>query len=189
MRILLSCLTGFLAAMFTSCSNLETTQVGENTFVYKTKVYKIVDNEVTIIGDLKSDSIRKFQVHQPVKREFGESSLSFVKEGATATLDALYRGNFLYFNLFILDFNDLRTNYTSGEFTIQFADEYGFIIHTTEIPTNQLTGMIGNDNETIVAFTYNGKTEMSSDIYKAIKRYSVSSSVKEMAKTNSVWSW
>ena len=85
MRILLvHALPVFWLQCSTSCSNLETTQVGEKYICLQTKVYKIVDNEVTIIGDLKSDSIRKFQVHQPVKREFGESSLSFVKEGATA---------------------------------------------------------------------------------------------------------
>lgn len=177
-----------LIIFFYSCSNSDTTQVAENTFVYKSKIYKIVDNELTIIGDLKSDSIRKFQVHQPVKREFGKSDLTFVKEGAFARLDALYRGNSLYFNLYIIGMNDLKENYATGHFIIQFADEFDFIIHSTEVSTNELTAMVGNDNRTVEAYTYNGKTEMSSDIYKAIKKYSVSSTVKIKSKS-SYWGY
>ena len=170
-----------------SCSNSETTQVAENTFVYKTKIYKIVDNELTIIGDLKSDSIRKFQVLKPAKREFGEYTLSYIKEGANCKLNALYRGNILYFNLYMVGIADLKENYNSGVFTISFEDEFDFKIHSTEIPTNELTAQIGADNKTVEAYSYSGKTEMSNDIYKAIKNFSVSSSVK--LKSTSALGW
>lgn len=177
-----------LTILFSSCSNSETTQVAENTFVYKKKIYKIVDNELTIIGDLRSDSIRKFQVHQPVIRDFGKSDLSFVKEDAYTKMDALYRGNSLYFNLYILGLNDLRENYGTGHFIIHFEDEFGFTIHSTEIATNELTRNLGEDNKKILSFSYNGKTEMSNDIYKAIKSYNVSSTVKEKSK-GSYFGW
>ncbi len=172
-----------LIILLYSCSNSGTTQVAENTFVYKTKVYKIVDNEVTIIGDLKSDSIRKFQVQKPIKKDYGKYELDYIKPGSYAKLDALYRGTNLYFNLYILGFNDLKENYASGLFIIRFADEFGFFIHSTEVPTNELTGMVDENNK-IIAFRYNGKTEMSNDIYKAIKDYNVSSTVKEKSKSS-----
>ena len=181
------CGIALLIIFFCFDSN-RTTQIGDNTFVYKTKVYKIVDNEITVIGDLKSDSIRKFQVQQPIKKEFGKGDLTYVKQGAYATLDALYRGNTLYFNLHIFGINDLKDNYAPGQFTIRFIDEFDFIIHSTEVPTNELTGLIGDDNKTIEAFRYNGKTEMSSDIYKAIKSYSVSSTVKVKSRY-SLWDY
>jgi hypothetical protein len=167
-----------LIFLLCSCSSSDTTQVAENTFVYKTKVYKIVDNELTIVGDLKSDSIRKFQVRKPIKREFGEYPITYIKAGASCKLNALYRGNILYFNLYIVGLNDLKDDYNPGVFTITFEDEFDFIIHSTEIPTNELTGQVGDDNQTVLAYRYSGKTEMSNDIYKAIKKYSVSSSVK-----------
>jgi len=172
-----------LTILFYSCSNSDTTQVAENTFVYKTKVYKIVDNEITVIGDLKSDSIRKYQIQKPVKKDFGKDALDYIKPGAYATLDALYRGTNLYFNLHILGFNDLKEKYSTGHFIIRFEDEFGFVIHSTEVPTNELTGMLDENNE-IVAYRYNGKTEMSIDIYKAIKNYNVSSTVKEKSKSS-----
>lgn len=178
-----------IVILLSFCINFKkTTQIGDNTFIYGHKVYKIVDNELNEIANLNSDSIRKFQVYQPVKREFGKSDLSFVKKGAYGKLEALYRGNILYFNLYILELNDLKDNYTNGNFVIHFEDEYGFIIHSKEISTSELTGNLDGDNNTIIAFSYNGKTEMSSDIYKAIKRYSISSSVKTKSN-NSIWDW
>ena len=117
-----------LFLFLSSCTEKQTTQVAENTFVYNSKIYKIVDNELTLIGDLNSDSIRKFQVHQPVKREFGECALDFVKPNAHAELNALYRGNSLYFNFYILGLNDLKEEYYPGGFSIYFQDEFGFII-------------------------------------------------------------
>lgn len=48
-------------------------------------------------------------------------------------------------------------------------------------------GIVGEDNKTIQVFSYNGKTELSSDIYKAIKSYTVSSTVKLKIKTS--WNW
>ena len=162
--------------LFCSCGkNSDTTQVAEDTFVHKNIVYRIIDNEVTVIGDLKSDSIREFQVIKPVKRDFGQSDLSFVKQGAFATLDASYRGNFLYFNLNIFGLND---NYLTGSVTVRFLDEFGYVIHSTKVATEELTGLIGANNSTITQYFYNGKTEMSNDIYSAIKTYSVSAALK-----------
>lgn len=106
-----------LVAFFSGCTENQTTQVAENTFVYNSKIYKIVDNELTIIGDLNSDSIRKFQVHQPVKREFGECTLDFVKPNSHTELNALYRGNSLYFNFYLLGLNDLKEEYEPGLFS------------------------------------------------------------------------
>lgn len=167
----------FISVILTSCGSNNTTQIAENTFVFNEKVYKIIDNEITLLGDLNKDTIREFQVYKPEKRTFEDVSLSFIKNGAYAKLDGLYRGNYLYFNLYILGFHDLKDNYKSGIFTLYFTDEFGFIVHSTQIPTSELTGMLGENNVDIIAYTYNGKTEMSKDIYNALKTYGLSSTV------------
>lgn len=177
--ITLTLLTGLISG----CGVKETTQIAENTFVYKEKVYKIVDNELAMIGDLKSDSIRKFEILKPTQKDLGSADISFVKAGASTKLDALYRGNILYFKLFIIGINDLRDNYSTGMFTINFKDEFDFILHKTEISTNELTRVL-DENNNINYFEYNGKTEMSTEINKSIKSYSVSSSVKKGAGLN-----
>ncbi len=178
----------FSILFLTSCSSKETTQVAEGTFVHGSKVYKIVDNELSEIGDLNSDSIRKFQVTEPVKREFGDDDIYFVKDGASVSLDALYRGNTLYYNFYLSGLNDLKDSYESGHFIVQFLDEHGFILHSTTIPTNELTATVQGAEKTVVGYSTNGKTEMSSDIYKAIQNYTVSSTVKPKS-TSSFWGW
>jgi len=177
MHIKLITVTVIIFSLFESCGNDKASQIGENTFVYKSKVYKLIDNELTQIADLDEKGIRKFEILKPQRKTLGVTSLSYVKIGATGRVDALYRGNYLYFKLYLEGINDLKENYLPGRFTIEFADEYGFIIHSTEILTSDLIGYVG-DEKKIDHYEYNGKTEMSTDINAAIKTYSISSTVK-----------
>lgn len=165
-------LTLIVMAILTSCNDDRTTQVGEGTFVHGNKVYKLVDNELTQIADLDSKDTSK-----PQRKAFGNISISYVKAGASADLNVLYRAGILYFKLNLKGINDLKDNYSYGEFTIQFSDEFGFILQTTPVQINELIGMVGEDNK-IQGFEYNGKTPMTSTIYNAIKMFSVSSTVK-----------
>jgi hypothetical protein len=162
-------------------SHNDTVQVGENTFVSKNRVYKIIDNEIRIIGDLKSDSIKLFQIIKPVKRNFGNKNLNYIKEGAYANLNALYRGSILYYHLEIEGFNDLKEAYLPGTFTIEFEDEFGFILHSTAVSTAELIGLVNNSGA-VEQYSYNGKTEMSTEIYRAIQRYSITSTIKPKSK-------
>jgi hypothetical protein len=164
-----------LVFAFSACTS--DIQIGENTFVHKDKIYKIIDNELREIGDLSAKEIKNFEVSKPKQKDFGNSSLSFIKSGASTSLKALYRGNFLYYSLTVEGINDLRDSYNSGTLTIEFVDEYGFIMHSTEIPTSELIGMLGADNKPH-AFVYHGKTEMSTEINAAIKSYDVTASIK-----------
>ena len=167
----------FVTFFISACKEEKTTQISDNTFVYGNKIYKVVDNELTELADLDSKKIRKFEVLKPKQKSLGTSSLSYIKPNATAQLDALYRGNILYFKLNIDNFNDLKENYYPGKFTIEFEDEYGFIINSTEVLTSDLIGLVG-DNGKVTRYVYNGKTEMSTDINSSIKTFSVSSTVK-----------
>ncbi len=160
-----------IAGLLSACGGKETTQIGENTFVHNEKVFKIVGNEVSQIGDLSTE----IELTKPIKQNLGTASLSYIKADATTKLESLYRGNILYFKLNIFGLNDLR-NYNSGVFTVDFKDEFDFILHQTVIPANELTSVL-DDNNQISYFEYNGKTEMSSEINKAIKSYSVGSNV------------
>src|ERR1700744_5535664 len=161
--------------LLSACKN--NVQIGENTFIHEDKIYKIIDNEPREIGDLSTGNIKKFEVFKPKQRDFGNSSLSFVKQGATTSLKALYRGNYLYYSLRVEGLNDLRDNYSPGMLTIEFIDEYGFIMHSTEVASSDLVGLVGEDNKP-QAFVYNGRTEMSVDINAAIKSYNVVASIK-----------
>lgn len=166
----------FASAIFIiSCKS--DTQIGENTFVHKDKVYRIIDNEVREIGDLSAKEIKRFEVSKSRQKDLGTSSLRFVKPGAYTTLKALYRGNYLYYTLTVNGLNDLRDSYNSGTLTVEFIDEFGFIMHATEIPTAELIGELG-ENGKYDDFIYHGKTEMSTEINAAIKRYDVTASIK-----------
>jgi len=166
--------------LFNSCSNTNT-QIGENTFIHDHKIYKIIDNELREIGDLNASDIRKFEVSKPSQRELGKESLSFIKKDAYTTMKTLYRGNFLYYTLQIVGLNDLRENYADGSINIDFVDEYGFILHSTQITMHDLIGDIGQGGKPDL-FHYNGKTEMSIEINSAIKGYEISSSIKPKPK-------
>ena len=65
-----------ITILLCSCSNSNTTQIAENTFVYKSKVFKLVDNELTEVANLDAKEIRKFEVLKPVKKDFGNYDLS-----------------------------------------------------------------------------------------------------------------
>lgn len=163
----------------TSCSDkrTETIQIGENTFVNKEKVFRIIDNEITELGDLKTDTITKSSVLNPKLKSYGDIALDYVKKGASTNLAAVYRGDILYFKMDIEGLNDLRDKYYGGRLSINFLDEYGFQIHSTTIEMSELIMIVDNDNEPL-QFEYNGKTQMSSEVYKAISTYSVSSSLR-----------
>ena len=161
------------AGLISACGSKETTKIAENTFVHKDKVYKIVGNELSEIADLTTE----FEISKPTKKDLGNADISYIKAGATTQINALSRGNFLYFKFKINGINDLRDNYTTGEFTVNFKDEFDFILHQAVIPTNELTGVVDQNNQ-ISYFIYNGKTEMSTEINKAIKSYDVSSGVR-----------
>jgi len=79
--------------LLVSCSNIntETTQVGENTFVYKEKVFRIIDNEITELGNLKTDTITKSRVLNPELKNYGKNNLDYVENGASSSLTAVYR--------------------------------------------------------------------------------------------------
>jgi hypothetical protein len=174
----------FLLLLYlTGCQNDKATQIAENTFIYKTKVYKLIDNELTEVAELDTKRIRKFEILKPQTKSLGTIALSYVKSGASARLEALYRGNYLYFKLYIEGLNDLKENYSPGKFTIEFVDEFGFFLHSTEVPTGDLVGMIGGDNK-IDHFEFNGKTEMSTEINSSIKTFSVSAAINKNGKSN-----
>jgi len=176
MKFNITALFAMLCIIVTSCHNNNTTQVADNTFVHNNKVYKIIDNEIREIGDLNADTIKKFQVFKAKRKDLGTFDLTFVKPGASMVIKTLYRGNFLYYSVEILGLNDLKDNYSSGDFTVSFQDEYGFILHSVDIPLNELVGSVNSEGK-VVMYHYNGKTEMSTDISSAIKTYDVGSNV------------
>ena len=45
-------LASLIAVLLSSCGQNNSTQIAENTFVYKHKVYRLVDNELTEVADL-----------------------------------------------------------------------------------------------------------------------------------------
>lgn len=163
-----------------SCSNesSRTVQIGENTFIYKSKVYRIIDSEITELGSLKSDSISKSIVTNPPLKNYGNYSMDYVRRDANSRLEAVYRGDVLYFKVGIYGLNDLRERYSRGALTLNFLDSYGFQIHSIEIPISSLIGIVDANNE-IVNFEFNGKAQMSSEIYRAIDSYSFSSSLQK----------
>jgi len=166
--------------LFNSCSN-SNTQIGENTFIHDHKIYKIIDNELREIGDLNATDIKKFEVSKPSQRDLGTKSVGQIKKGASASLKALYRGNFLYYTLRINDLNDLRENYKDGDLNIVFIDQYGFVLHSTTINAHDLIGELGS-NGGVTSFFYNGKTEMSIEINSAIKDFEITSSIKPKSR-------
>ncbi len=163
-----------------SCSDMktETIQIGENTFVHQEKVFRIIDNEITELGNLKSDSITKSAVLNPKLKDYGTFELDYVIEGASTDLMAVYRGDVLYFKMDLKGMNDLREKYSGGGLAINFLDEYGFQIHSTTVEMSELIRIVGYNNETM-NFEYNGKTQMSSEVYRAIASYSVTSFLRE----------
>lgn len=161
----------------------KTVQIGENTFVHNRNVYRVIDNEVTKLGSLRSDSISQSIVLNQELKDYGFRSLNYIREDASSNLSAVYRGDVLYFKFELFGLNDLRKKYTGGGVSINFLDKYGFEIHSTTIEMSELTRILGSDNETL-NYEYNGKTKMSSEVYRAIKEYSVSYSLRTKNQFN-----
>jgi hypothetical protein len=151
-------------------------QVGENTFVSGDIVYRIIDNQITELGSLSSDSIPKSQVLNATLRNYDQYALDYVKPGAFTELIGVYRGDVLYFNLTVKGLNDLREKYRSGALNLNFIDEFGFEISSVSVSVNELIRILGANNK-VVQFEYNGQSQMSREMYKAIHTYSVSSSL------------
>jgi hypothetical protein len=169
----------FLLFFFISCQNNQVVQIDKDIFVFDKKVYKIIGNELIELANIGDASIRKPSILKPKEKNLGVDSLTFIKKGAYANMKTLYRENFLYFKLYIKGINDLRENYKRGSFTIHFVDEYYYVIHSIEVKTNDLIGIIG-DNGNYIKFEYNAKIEISNELNNAIKGFSVSSTVKSI---------
>lgn len=183
MKSIFILITGAVTTILaTSCNPADSTvQIGENTFVHNKTVYRIIDNEITELGSLASDSISKSMVLHPTLKNYNDHSLDYVSTGAYTQLTAVYRGDVLYFNLHLNGLNNLREKYRGGSLTINFVDEYGFQMNSTSISIGEFTRILGQQNET-VRFEYNGKLQMSSELYKSIFTYEVSSSLVEKGK-------
>jgi hypothetical protein len=149
--------------------------IGENSFVYNQKVYKVINNELLQIGDLNDTAIRKLKISNSELKDLGATTLDFIKANAEAKVSSLYRGNFLYYKIILIGINDLKENYRPGKFTIDFRDEYGFSITSVSIYTSDIIGgVIGGK---VVEYEYYGKIEMNQDIQTSIKSYDISSTV------------
>jgi hypothetical protein len=151
--------------------------IGDNSFVFNEKIYRIINNELLQIGDLNDTSIRRLKISSSELKNLGTSSLSFIKEGSTTKITSVYRGNYLYFKLALFGLNDLRDNFSPGNFTIEFMDSYDFTIYSSIISTSEMIRIIDSDGKTD-HFEYNGKIEISMDAQAAITTYNISSSVR-----------
>ena len=151
-------------------------QVGDNAFIHDNKVYKIIDNQVTLLQDMENDTIAKSSILEPKMKMFQPDTLDFIKEGARAFLTGVYRGDQFYFTLRIGGFNNLREDYHSGGLTINLKDQYGFNLHSIEAGVDDFVRVV-NENDETRFFSYDGKTQMNSHIFRAIDDYSISSSL------------
>jgi hypothetical protein len=151
--------------------------IGEGTFIYKRIVYKLLNNELLQISDLDSPHIRKLEISKPALKYLGEASIDFVKKGASGNISSVYRGNYLYFRLRLHGINDLKDNFYPGNFTIEFLDEFGFVINSIDVQTSELIREVGDDGTTD-SYEYNGKMELSKEAETAISSCSITSSVK-----------
>ena len=158
-------------------SRPQPTAVGENTFVYKGKLYKLLNNELLQISNLDSSPIRKLEISKPTLKDLGDASIDYIKKGASARVKSVYRGNFLYFRLRLDGINDLKENYYPGKFTVEFLDEYGFEINAMDVLTSDLVGEM-DDYGKIETYTFNGKMEISIEAEAAISKVSIASTVK-----------
>lgn len=178
MRVLslkISCLLIFI----TACrQKVETIQIGENTFVHQEKVFRVIENQITELGNLNSDSLAKSTVLSQKLKDFGRYNMDYVKPGAATLLSGVYRGDIFYFRAEVFGLNDLTERYSGGGLTFDFLDEFGFQIQTITVLQNELTRIVG-DNDKTLYFQYYGKTQMSSEVYRSLASYSVSSSLRK----------
>lgn len=152
-------------------------QVGDNAFIHDNKVYKIIDNQVTMLQDMDNDTIAKSSILEPKMKMFERDTLDFIKKGASALLTGVYRGDQFYFTLRIDGFNNLREDYHSGGLTINLKDQYGFNLHSIEAGVGDFVRIV-NENDETRYFSYDGTTQMNSHIFRAIDDYSISSSLR-----------
>ena len=169
-----------LTAVQFSCRH-DTIHIGDNTFVHNEKVYRVIDNQITDLGTLDSDSIVKSIVINSVLRDFGKNTMDYVRKGAYSELRAVYRGDILYFKIGIYGLNDIRERYSGGALIVNLQDTYGFQIHTFPVQISELTRIVGENDKTLY-YEYNGKTQMSSEVNQAISAYSVASSLREKGR-------
>ena len=157
--------------------NNEAIPIGENAFVYKDKVYKLINNELLQICDLKETNIRKLEISSPKLKDLGTRSLDFIKKGAYSIINTVYRGNYLYFKLKLDSINDLKESYFPGKFTVTFLDEFNFAIYTIDISTEDLIGSVDESGK-IAEYKFNGKIEISLDAQASITDYGISAAIK-----------
>jgi hypothetical protein len=170
---------------FVGCNREVAVPIDESTFVYGSKVYHVVDNEVMQISDLNSDHMRKFDVNKVQSVVFGETSLAHVKKDATAYLTVMYRNNKMYYRLEINGLNNLREDYDRGTFTIEFRDSSLYLLHSIPIETSDLIASVRDDEKhTVTGFFYQGSADMTLHTFELIHSYAVSSSVSKKATYN-----
>jgi len=182
----------FLTLGLISCSQRDDiVQVGENTFVFKHKVYTIIDKKILLLGDLVKDSINQIQIYKSnifgktsfsnqycTEIEFPKQSLDFIKGGASSKFAFEYRGNEVYFRLSLYGMEDLKENFNSGSFTLNLIDNFKFVLFSIEIPTNEFIGVLASDDKSIDYYRYNGSIETNNEVFQSIYNYNLSSTVK-----------
>jgi hypothetical protein len=157
-----------------SCNNSEAIPIADNTFVLNNRVYTVINNEITELADLEEDTIPK--TLKPDLKTFGETSIAFVKTGASTELSGVYRGNVLFVKMELYGMNDLREKYSGNGLSVNLKDEYGFNLKTINIDKGEMIRVIGVDNKTS-HFVYNGGIPLNAEVYKAIEDYDISSSL------------
>ncbi|SCW88351.1 hypothetical protein [Mucilaginibacter sp. NFR10] len=153
------------------------TSVGENTFIHDDKVYRVIGNEVKEIGDMSSTDIPKLSSSKPQLISLKDNSLNFIKRGAYCNIKALFRNGNLYYTFKLFGINDLSDNYLPGRLTVDFIDEYGFVLHSAIINTTEMTKNLDDSGNTSF-YSYTGKVDISEAVTTAIKTYSVSASLE-----------
>lgn len=170
-----------LGVISTACQSNKNkaVQVGDNAFIHDNKVYKIIDNQITLLQDMDKDTIAKSSILEPKMKMFERDTLNFIKEGARAGLVGVYRGDQFYFTLRINGFDNLREDYR-GSLTINLKDQYGFNLHSIEAGVGDFVRVVNDKGQTRY-FSYDGTTQMNSHIFRAIDDYGISSSLQKSA--------
>jgi hypothetical protein len=166
----------FLMIAITSCSS-NYTQIGENTFIHDNKVYRVIGNDVKEVGDMSSSDIQKLSSVKPQLISLKDYTLDFIKRGAYSNIKALSRNGNLYYTFKLYGINDLSDNYLPGRLTVDFIDEYGFVLYSAAISTTEMTKNLDDAGNTSF-YSYTGKVDISEAVTSAIKTYRVSSSLQ-----------
>ena len=159
--------------MFLIACGTDAVRLDDDTFSYKNKVYRVVDNEVLLLNKLDGD-IKEFSITRVDSfRDMGEESLSFIKKEARISLKIMYRGSLLYYSITLYGFQKDLYKY-GGVIAINFYDKHGFILCREVIAKNAFSARVGLEDE-VKYHLSQGRIEMSSGLYEAIDRYIVSS--------------